>query len=92
MDFNDRYIREKECRRITGLSRSTRHRKMKEGTFPQSYAISAQARAWKFSELMLWMNSRTFATLNATPKNDVRHYYNIAKEFSEELNSDHLNS
>lgn len=87
MDFEDRYVREDECLRITGLSRSTRHRGMKNGTFPQTYAISPQARGWKLSELMLWMNSRSLSSLNASPLNEVRQFYNIAKDFAKTSNT-----
>jgi prophage regulatory protein len=54
----DRYVREKECKQITGLSCSTRERHMKMGIFPQSYSIGPRAKAWKLSEIMIWLNSQ----------------------------------
>ena len=55
---HDRFVREEECREISGLSRTTRWRLMKNGLFPKSRAITPWARGWLFSELMGWVQDR----------------------------------
>ena len=57
----DRFIREGETRMITGLSRSTRYRMEREGTFPRKYKLSPSARAYKLSEINGWMSTRKAA-------------------------------
>ena len=54
----DRFIREPECREITGLSRSTRWRLERNGRFPQRRQISAGATGWLASELAAWIAER----------------------------------
>jgi prophage regulatory protein len=51
----ERFIRESECRRMTGLSRVTRWRKERRGEFPGRIQISANAVAWRESEVIEWM-------------------------------------
>ena len=53
----DRIIREEECRRITGLCRTTRWRKMKTGEFPQPVRLGVYARGWRLSEVMAWVGA-----------------------------------
>ena len=50
----DRFIREKECREITGLSRSTRWRLERANLFPKRRQISLNAVAWLESEVQDW--------------------------------------
>ena len=54
----DRFVREKECREISGLSRTTRWRLMKNGLFPKTRKITPWARGWLLSELMGWVQDR----------------------------------
>jgi len=54
----DRIIRERECREITGLSRSTRWRLEREGKFPKRRKLSAAASGWLASEIAAWMAER----------------------------------
>ena len=61
----DRYIREKERREITGLSRPTWWRLSKKGLAPRSYKLSANACGWFLSEITEWMNSRKQSTGSA---------------------------
>ncbi len=56
--MTDRFIREPECRRTTGLSRSTRWRLERAGLFPKRRAISANAVAWLDSEVQEWLRTR----------------------------------
>ncbi len=54
----DRFIREPECRRVSGLSRTTRWRLERRGEFPKRYAISPNGVAWLLSEILSWQTSR----------------------------------
>ena len=58
MDNIYRFIREPECRRITGLSRTTRWRMEKVGTFPKPYKLSPNISAYKSSEIQRWIDER----------------------------------
>jgi len=57
----DKFIREDECRNITGLSRSTRYRMEQADQFPRKYKIYTVARAYKLSEVNGWMSTRQAA-------------------------------
>jgi len=60
LDLNiDRFIKERECLKITGLSRTTRWRLEKNGQFPKRYKISNRLTGYKYSEIMLWLESRS---------------------------------
>lgn len=54
----DRIIREGECRVISGLSRSTRWRLERTGSFPKRRQISENAVGWLESEVRAWLESR----------------------------------
>jgi prophage regulatory protein len=58
---SDRFIRESETRKITGLSRSTRYRMEQAGQFPKKYKVSIAARGYKLSEIEGWMSTRQAA-------------------------------
>ena len=55
----DRFIREAEVQRITGLSRTTRWRLEREGKFPSRRQLSDNAVAWLESEIRAWRASRS---------------------------------
>jgi len=55
---NDRFAREQECKKISGLSRTQRWVLEKEGKFPKRIKLSERAVAWRMSELMNWMEER----------------------------------
>jgi prophage regulatory protein len=55
---NDAIIREAECQRISGLSRSTRWRLERAGKFPRRRKISESATGWLASELAEWLAGR----------------------------------
>lgn len=57
--IKERFIREKEAREISGLSRSTRWRKENNGTFPSRYVLSGNATAYKLSEIEAWINEQS---------------------------------
>jgi prophage regulatory protein len=51
-------IREAECRRLSGLSRSTRWRLERAGKFPRRRQISDNAVGWLASELLAWLANK----------------------------------
>ena len=51
----DRFMREPEVRRITGLSRTTRWRLERARKFPRRRQISTNAVGWLASEINAWM-------------------------------------
>ena len=55
---DDRFLREAEVARITGLSRTTRWRMERRGEFPRRRSISRNAVAWLASEIRAWMLER----------------------------------
>lgn len=62
----NRFLREREVRKITGLSRSSRWRLEQLGLFPRRRAISPGAVAWLESEIESWIAERP-ATSGAEP-------------------------
>lgn len=64
-DFNgeikltNRFVREAECKHITGLSRTRRWELEKEGKFPKRISLTgSRSIAWRLSDLMNWMEER----------------------------------
>jgi len=51
----ERFIREPECKEITGLSKTTRWRMEKAGEFPTRERIGSRICAWRLSEINAWM-------------------------------------
>ena len=60
--MTDRFVREPEVKRITGLSRVTRWRMERRGEFPRRRRISTNAVAWLESEIAEWMAERAEVT------------------------------
>ena len=54
----DRVIREAECKRLSGLSRTTRWRLERSGKFPKRRQLSDNAVGWLWSEVLAWRGSR----------------------------------
>ena len=54
--MTDRFLREREVRLMTGLSRTTRWRLERVGQFPRRRQISPGAVGWLESEVLAWMN------------------------------------
>ena len=59
--IEDRFLREPEVRRLTGLSRTTRWRLERAGKFPRRRRISENAVAWPASEINAWIAERMAA-------------------------------
>ncbi|HCM1914239.1 TPA: AlpA family phage regulatory protein [Salmonella enterica subsp. salamae serovar 28:r:e,n,z15] len=56
---NDRVVREKECRELTGLCRATRFLWEKKGKFPARRNLGGRSIGWLLSEIQEWQNSQT---------------------------------
>ena len=56
--MNQRVIRRKELRSITGLSDSTVWRLEQSGDFPPRRKLSTQAVGWVLSEVLHWLEER----------------------------------
>ncbi len=50
----DRFVGEGECQQLTSLSRTTRWRMERKGTFPKRVKIAPNRIAWRLSEILLW--------------------------------------
>jgi prophage regulatory protein len=55
---DQRFIREKEVRNMTGLSHANLWRLVRLGQFPQRFKLSEFSVAWRRSEVRAWMESR----------------------------------
>jgi prophage regulatory protein len=62
----NRIIREKECRDITGLSRTTRWRMEQDGDFPKRTQISKRLIGWDQGDIEAWLQSRKGSVAWAT--------------------------
>lgn len=58
LDENDRFVREHERRKMTGLSRSSWYELEAKGQVPRRVALSSRVVAWSARELTDWMNQR----------------------------------
>jgi prophage regulatory protein len=59
---NDRFVRERERRTLTGLSRTTWWRLERSGVAPKRRQLSTASTGWLLSEITAWMQSRTEKT------------------------------
>lgn len=55
---DDRLIRETECAKLTGLSRTQRWRLERAGKFPNRRRISEKSIGWLLSEIQVWIRER----------------------------------
>ena len=61
--MQERFIRESECKAISGLSRTTRWRLERENLFPKRRQIGKSSVGWLKSEIEEWVFSRQFKTV-----------------------------
>jgi prophage regulatory protein len=54
-------LRLSDVTKLTGLSRATIYRLMKEGSFPSSKRLSERAVAWVASDVKTWAEDRPIA-------------------------------
>ena len=59
MNQNDVFIQKKTVMKKTSLSSSSIQREIRAGRFPESFKIGPNRVAWKLSEILEWMNSRS---------------------------------
>jgi prophage regulatory protein len=57
----DRILREPECKRITGLSRTTRWRGVRDCTFPKPVKITSTTIGWFETDVARWLAERRAA-------------------------------
>ena len=62
MNVNDRLLRRRQVEEITGLSRSSIYRLMRNGDFPVPVRVGPSAVRWKASDISAWLESRPLAT------------------------------
>ena len=62
----ERIVREPECRRVTGLSRTTRWNLERQGRFPKRIPMQVHAIGWLESELSAWIMERKAARSSGT--------------------------
>jgi prophage regulatory protein len=76
---NETIIRERECKRISGLSRSTRWRLEREGEFPRRRKISPGAIGWLASEIATWLAERAVFSAGEPGSNRATSSANIER-------------
>lgn len=57
----DRICRPKEATRLTGLSRTTLHRKVKAGELAPPIKLGLNSCGWRYSTLMRWLEEKEAA-------------------------------
>ena len=65
---SDRLLRMKEVQKIVGLSRSTIYALLAEGKFPRARRLTPATVAWRYSELLAWIDSRPAADSGERPQ------------------------
>ena len=60
--MQDRLLRRREVERITGVSRASIYRLMRNGSFPLPVRVGSTAVRWKESDIADWIESRPLAT------------------------------
>ena len=59
--MSDRIVRTPEACQLSGLSRSTLLRLVRDGRFPKPVRLSPNAVGWRLSDLAQWLESRPAA-------------------------------
>lgn len=54
----ERVIREAECRKLTGICRTTRYMMEKEGLFPARRKLGGRSVGWLLSEILEWQRQQ----------------------------------
>ena len=68
--MRDRLLRRREVEEITGLSRSSIYRLMREGQFPRPVKAGPAAVRWKESDITDWLDSRPIAKSDLDPPDE----------------------
>jgi prophage regulatory protein len=56
--YPDRTVRECECRKLTGLGRTTRYQLEKKGEFPRRRNLGGRSIGWLYSDIQSWLAAR----------------------------------
>lgn len=64
-DLDDRIIRETECRRLTGICRTTRYLMERKGEFPARRQLGGRSVGWWLSEVQEWLRNQPKAQLGS---------------------------
>jgi len=67
----DRFVREDEVARITGLSRTTRWRLERRGKFPRRRQISTNAVGWSLNEIRAWVSEKMAAPASIDARSEA---------------------
>ena len=59
--MHDRLLRRRQVEEITGLSRSSIYRLMRDGKFPRPVKVGLAAVRWRASDITAWLESRPVA-------------------------------
>ena len=70
----DRFLRESDVRRLTGLSRGQRQRMERAGQFPRRVPLSDRAFGWIEGEIRAWVAARISARDNPTGEQTESNY------------------
>ena len=65
--MEQKILRRLDVQRITGLSKATIWRLVKEGSLPRPIKLGARAVGWKSNEIADWIESRPRATSGNQP-------------------------
>jgi prophage regulatory protein len=60
----DRIVSENEAKQLTGLSKTTRWRMEKKGTFPARIKLGENRVGWKYSDIANWISTRPLANIS----------------------------
>jgi len=61
-------LRRLDVQRVTGLSKATIWRLVKEGSFPRPVRLGARAVGWRADEVVSWIDSRPRTTTEGAPE------------------------
>jgi predicted DNA-binding transcriptional regulator AlpA len=64
----DRIVRERERRAITGIGRSTAYPLERSGEFPRRVKLPGGRVGWRLSELQEWVRSRPTVVVDDPPR------------------------
>lgn len=56
---NDAILRLPEVKKLSGLSRTSIYRQMKQGTFPKQVHIGIRSVGWRAKDVTSWLETRT---------------------------------
>ena len=82
-----RFLREPVVMDRTGKSRTTIHRDVKAGTFPQPIAIGPRSKAWLESDIEAWMAEQVRVSRNDQAAAASRRSRGVKREDAAELSA-----